>query len=391
MKTLVFEMTEHLNKKILPFWERLKDEENGGFFGYVDYDLNIKKNYDKGVILNSRILWFFSSYYNHFKDESVLEYAHHAYKFLKDKMLDKEHKGLYWIVDYRGNVVDDIKHTYNQAFGIYALSEYYRATKDEEALNLAVELFYLIEERCKDKEGYFEEFDRYWNLKTENILSEYDDKSTKTMNTHLHILEAYTNLYRVWKDERIKNSLIELLNLFKEKIFCYEDEYLMGFFDNDFNKTIEFKSYGHDIEASWLLDRACEVLEDEELSLEIGKITSKIAEKIINTAFINNSLINETVNGKTDLSRVWWVQAEAIVGFFNAYRKTKDIKYLDASNSIWNYIKSYIADEREGGEWFWRVDENNEPFKEPIVEPWKCPYHNGRMCLEMIERVEEYV
>lgn len=385
------EIINHLKDKIIPFWSRLKDENNGGFYGRVDFELNIDKGAHKGAILNSRILWFFSASYLTLKDKTILIYAEHAYEFLKKYLIDNKYGGIFWIVDCKGHVVDDRKNIYNQAFAIYALSEFYKATKNSEALDIAVDLYNLIEKKCRDEIGYYEDFDRVWNVKKQNILCEYDKESIKTMNAHLHILEAYTNLYTVWKNNKLKEDIKELLVLFRDKIFNHDLLYLHGFFDKNFNPTIDFKSYGHDIEASWLLDRACETIGNDNIPIEIKDITTKIADKIIMFAFINNSVINETVNGKTDFSRVWWVQAEALVGFFNAYTKTNDPKFLKASKNIWDYIKKYIIDSRNSGEWFWKVDGKNIPYKLNIVEPWKCPYHNGRMCIEIIERMEKYV
>ncbi|AGB19553.1 AGE family epimerase/isomerase [Thermoanaerobacterium thermosaccharolyticum] len=388
MEKIAQEMYKELKDRIFPFWSKLKDEKNGGFYGYVDYDLNIDNKALKGSILNSRILWFFSAFYCLDKDEKALELAHHAYKFLRDNILDKENKGLYWMVDYIGEPADTRKHTYSQAFGIYGLAQYYKATGNEEALNIAIDLFNIIERNCRDENGYLEEFDRNWNLKENYELSEHGVISSRTMNTHLHILEAYTLLYDVWKNSNLKKSIIYLLNLFKDKIYSEDGKYLKVFFDDNWDTTIDIKSYGHDIEASWLLDRAVDVLGDEGIKDTTKKYTMEIAENILNNIYSPDGIANETVEGKTDLSRVWWVQAESVVGFFNAYQKTNDVRFIEASKNIWEYIKRYVIDKRDGGEWYWKVDENGKPFEMPIVEPWKCPYHNSRMCIEIIERVK---
>ncbi|PHO06870.1 N-acylglucosamine 2-epimerase [Thermoanaerobacterium thermosaccharolyticum] len=388
MEKIAQEMYKELKDRIFPFWSKLKDEENGGFYGYVDYDLNIDKKALKGSILNSRILWFFSAIYCLDKEEKALELAHHAYKFLRDNILDKENKGLYWMVDHKGEPADTRKHTYSQAFGIYGLAQYYKATGNEEALNIAIDLFNIIERNCRDENGYLEEFDRNWNLKENYELSEHGVISSRTMNTHLHILEAYTLLYDIWKNSNLKKSIIYLLNLFKDKICSEDGKYLKVFFNDNWDTTIDMKSYGHDIEASWLLDRAVDVLCDEGIKNTTKKYTMEIAENILNNIYSPDGIVNETVEGKTDLSRVWWVQAESVVGFFNAYQKANDVRFIEASKNIWEYIKRYVIDKRDGGEWYWKVDENGEPFEMPIVEPWKCPYHNSRMCIEIIERVK---
>lgn len=388
MDKLKQEMYLELKERIFPFWSKLKDEENGGFYGYVDYDLNIDLKALKGSILNSRILWFFSALYNLDSNVKSLEMAKHAYEFLRDHFLDHEYGGLYWMVDYKGEVADARKHTYCQAFGIYGLAQYYKATGDKKALDTAVDLYKMIEDKCKDDRGYLEEFDRQWNIKENYELSEHGVISSRTMNTHLHILEAYTLLYDVWKDDSLKESIKYLLKIFKDRIYSEDGKYLKVFFDDNWNTTIDIKSYGHDIEASWLLDKAVDVLGDDELKIMTKNYTTQIAKNILENIYSQDGIINETVNGVDDKSRVWWVQAESVVGFFNAYQKTNDARFMEASKNIWEYIKRYVIDKRDGGEWHWKVDEKGNPFSMPIVEPWKCPYHNGRMCIEIIERVK---
>ena len=230
MQYIIDELRFELENKLIPFWGKLMDKDNGGFYGYVNYDNVVDKTADKGAILNSRILWFFSRAYELNKNEKYLEYAVTAFKFLVEKLLDKECKGLYWMLDYNGKVCDDRKHTYNQAFGIYALSQYYKVTKNEEAIEIALELFNLIEGKCKDEYGYLEEFDRYWREKENEMLSENGVISDKTMNTHLHILEAYTILYEVTKNGEVKNQLLYLLNLVGTKIITKDNDRLKVFF-----------------------------------------------------------------------------------------------------------------------------------------------------------------
>jgi mannose/cellobiose epimerase-like protein (N-acyl-D-glucosamine 2-epimerase family)/predicted GH43/DUF377 family glycosyl hydrolase len=389
MKNIRNEMQAELYNRIIPYWSKLRDKENGGFYGYVNFDGVLNKNAEKGGILNSRLLWFFSAAYCHKKDENVLAMARHAYEFLKDKIIDKGYKGLYWMVDYKGTPADTRKHTYNQAFGIYALAEYYKASHDKNALELAISLFELIEEKCKDELGYLEEFDQGWHEKENEMLSENDVISDKTMNTHLHVLEAYTVLYEVWENERVKNALIFLLDICRNKLYSEKDNSLKVFFDRKWNETVDVKSFGHDIEASWLIDRAAEVLGKKSLIDSTKAYTLKIAENIFNTAYSFRSLDNERAKGKLDTDRIWWVQAEAIVGFINAYEKTKDKKYFTAAQNIWEFIKENIIDNRIGSEWYWKVNKTGEAYRKPIVEPWKCPYHNGRMCIETIERMDK--
>ena len=378
---------ENYYKIILPYWEGLIDEENGGFYGYVDFDLNVHNDAPKGVILNSRILWFFSNAYLTYRDDDLLYYANHAYKFLKEKCIDRENGGVFWMLNADGTVKDSIKHTYNQAFAIYALSSFYDATGNQEALETAFEIFQIIEEICTDDLGYLEAFSVDFQPADNDALSENGVLADRTMNTLLHVLEAYTELYRVSGDEHVETKLRFIINQFETKVYNSEKERLEVFFDYNLNSILDLESYGHDIEATWLLDRACEVLGDSELLKKSRSYTAKIAEAVYNRSYKKGSLENECCKGITDTTRVWWVQAEAVVGFLNAYKYTSDEKYLAAANDIYAFIEDKFVDKRDGGEWFWDLNENGIPeSKKPIVEPWKCPYHNGRMVFEIKKR-----
>ncbi len=389
MSELALQFEEHLNKKILPFWKNLRDEENGGFYGYMNFDLVIDKKYDKGCILNSRILWFFSNAYLCTKDESLIEYANHAFEFLKTYCVDKEFGGVYWAVSYKGEIIDSTKHTYNQAFAIYALSSYYDATKNKEALEIADALFELIETKCKDEFGYLEAFNREFQPVDNDKLSENGIIAEKTMNTLLHVFEAYTEYYKVTKKEAVATQLKYMLDIFAEKVYNPVLGRQEVFFDKEWNSLIDLYSYGHDIETTWLVDLGLEVLDDKAYTEKLTPITKEITKNIYNIAYKDHSLLNEAEHGEVDTRRIWWVQAEAVVGFLNGYEKSPEHKeYFDAAIDIWNYIQNYLVDSREGSEWYWNLDENHKPSNEPIVEPWKCPYHNGRMCFEAIRRLK---
>ncbi len=389
MSDLALQFEKHLNNKILPFWKNLRDKENGGFYGFMDVDLNIDKTYDKGCILNSRILWFFSNAYLCTKDESVIEYADHAFEFLKNYCLDKEFGGVYWAVNYKGETEDSTKHTYNQAFAIYALSSYYDATKNKEALEIANSIYELLEKNCKDEFGYLEAFDREFKPVENDKLSENGIIAEKTMNTLLHVFEAYTEYYRVTKKEEVANQLRWMLDIFADKVYNKELGRQEVFFDREWNTLIDLYSYGHDIETTWLVDLGLEVLNDKAYTEKLIPITKEITKNIYNIAYKDHSLLNEAEHGVVDTRRVWWVQAEAVVGFLNGYEKSPEKKeYFDAAVDIWNYIQNDLTDSREGSEWFWSLDENKKPSDQPIVEPWKCPYHNGRMCFEAIRRLK---
>ncbi|MBS5932480.1 MAG: AGE family epimerase/isomerase [Clostridiales bacterium] len=383
----VEEANRMLNDKILPFWENLKDNTYGGFYGWLDYELNLDKKAVKGCILNSRILWFFSNAYLTTKDTELLPYAKHAYEFLKKYCIDKEYGGVYWSLNYDGTVFDSTKHTYNQAFAIYALASYYDATKEEEALKIAYDLYRIIESNCTDEVGYLEAFTYDFKPEDNDKLSENGVIAEKTMNTLLHVFEAYTELYRVTKDEQVAKKLYLIMDVFEKQVFNEELRRQEVFFDKNMNSILDLHSYGHDIETAWLIDRGCEVLNDAELTKRMRRITSILEDEIYKVAYVDHSLLNECEKGNVNRMRVWWVQAEAVVGFLNAYEKSNDERYKEAAKDILEYIKTKLEDQRDGSEWYWQLDDNHLPdTSKPIVEPWKCPYHNGRMCFEIIRR-----
>ncbi len=388
---MVDEIKKHLLTGIIPFWKNLRDEENGGYYGWLDYDLKLDKKAVKGCILNSRITWFFSNAYMLLRDESLLKEAEHGFKFLKEFCRDKEYGGIYWSLKYDGTPEDTTKHTYNQAFAIYALSSYYKASGNEEALAMARSLFELIEAKCRDGQGYLEAFTRKFEPESNEKLSENGVLADKTMNTLLHVFEAYTELYRVAGGEDVKQRLMWILDVIAGKVYNPALHRQEVFFDKNYKSLIDLCSYGHDIEAAWLIDRGTKVLGDKTYEQRMTEITKDLTAQVYKAAFDGRSLANECEKGVVNERRVWWVQAEAIVGFVNAYEKdTSKKEYLEAAESIWQFIQEYLIDARSGSEWFWEVDKDGRPFEgRPIVEQWKCPYHNGRMCLEVIRRLEK--
>ncbi|MDR0443527.1 MAG: AGE family epimerase/isomerase [Treponema sp.] len=385
---MVSQAKEMLSGSIIPFWHELRDSEHGGFYGLVSFDLSVDKKAVKGCILNSRILWFFSSAHLTLGGDSLLDDARHAYQFLRDHCVDRENGGVYWSLNHDGSTADSSKHTYNQAFAVYALAAYYEASGDNEAIELAMEIFRLIESKCTDNAGYLEAFDKTFKPVPNEKLSENGVMASKTMNTLLHLFEAYSGLYQAKKNTVVEKSLRRILNIFAGKVYNPQKNRLEVFFDEDMNSIIDLHSYGHDIEASWLLDWGTPMLCDDALTGKISAIGSDLAKKILETAYHDHSIWYECEKGENAVYREWWAQAEALIGFLNEYQKHPEKKeYLDAANSIMSYIQKYLVDTRHGSEWFARVDESGRPDKsKAIVDPWKCPYHNGRMCLEIIKR-----
>lgn len=387
------DIRKHLCTTIIPFWKGLKDEEFGGYYGLLDFDLKLDKKAVKGCILNSRILWFFSNGVTRLKDKELLPYADHAFAFMKEHCFDKENGGVYWSLNYDGSVSDPTKHTYNQAFAVYALSSYYEASGREEAKELAFELFDIIEGRCRDEGGYLEAFTVDFGPESNEKLSENGVIATRTMNTLLHVFEAYTELYRVTGEEKVAAKLKTMLECFYEDVYHKERHRLEVFFDKDYKSLIDLHSYGHDIEAAWLIDKGMDVLgdvADDETKEKIAFMTKDIAQNVFHLAYDGSSLMCENEDGVDNQLRIWWVQCEAMIGFYNEYQKDGAKKeYADGAEAIWEYVKEFIVDKRPGSEWLSEVDEKGVPAtRKPIVEPWKCPYHNGRMCYEMIERIK---
>lgn len=381
------EVKNHLVLDIIPFWEALRDDEYGGFYGYKDFNGNVDKNYDKGCILNSRITWFFSEAYLLLRDDVLLQNARHGYEFLMNRCLDKENGGVFWSVTYDGKPADTTKHTYNQGFAIYALSTYYEATGERKALDTAFDIYNIIESKCRDEGGYLEAFKIDFTPESNEKLSENGAMATRTMNTLLHVFEGYSRLYKVTNDERVAKSLKEILDIYSSKIFNPEKHRQEVFFDHDYHSLIDLISYGHDIESAWLIDEGTKILGDKRYIHMISPLMDELCTNIYETAFDGHSLPQECENGKVNEDRVWWVQAETINGFLHYYLKYPGhVEYLSAAQNVWDYIKKNMMDKNNGNEWYWLLDKDGHPYTDkPIVEPWKCPYHNGRMCIKVLK------
>ena len=386
------ELNKHLTEDILPFWMELKDDEYGGFYGEVSADGSTDRHADKGCILNSRILWTFSNCFLRYGSKEYLKTADIAYRQLKDTFADTEFGGVYWSVTYDGKPLDTVKHTYNQAFAIYGLCAYYEATGDEKALDHALGLYKIIESRCRDDIGYLEAFDREWKPAGNDKLSENGVEAYRTMNTLLHIYEAYTELYRVTNGRYAKAELEFIVRLVTDSIYNEKEHRLDVFFDREYKSIIDLQSYGHDIEASWLMEKGLDVLagsggSDTDAVKKLRTILSDLTATVYDRAYKDGLLYNECENGVTDTGHIWWAQAESMIGFMNGYKHTAKQEYLDAVFSIWNSLKDrYIVhlNGHNGGEWYWGIlKDGTIDTEDPVAGIWKCPYHNSRMCLEL--------
>lgn len=428
MTTLRNEVRQELTDDILPFWmEKMTDSGRGGFYGRIDGGDTLHADAPKGAILNARILWTFSAAYRILRRPEYLDTATRAKRYIIDRFYDNDFGGVYWSLDADGNPLDTKKQIYAQGFAIYGLSEYARATGDDEALDYAIRLFCLIEEHSFDRgrNGYVEAFMRDWSVIGDMRLSDKDENASKTMNTHLHILEPYANLYRVWKDARLERQLRNMIGLFTDKIMNRETSHLDLFFDDDWHTRGDIVSYGHDIEASWLIHEAALVLGDKALLKEIEPVIVNIARAADEGLNPDGSLIYEQTSGRvdkqtsgqadertsrqgtdgeptggqgeapcqlvtctssTDKELHWWVQAENVVGHVNLYQHFGDEAALDTAVKCWQFIKNCLVD-REHGEWHWSLmPDGTVNRRDDKAGFWKCPYHNGRMCMEIIER-----
>lgn len=391
METLKHEMQDVLENNILKFWiDKMTDAQKGGYYGEIDGHDRIVLNADKGAILNARILWAFSAAYRVMQRQEYLVAAERAKRYFIDHFVDPQYGGVYWSVDCNGDPRDTKKQIYAIGFAIYGLSEFVRATGDKEALDVAIALFHDIESHAFDAQnnGYTEALTRDWKQIDDMRLSDKDENGSKTMNTHLHIIEPYTNLYRVWKDANLEHQIRNLLDIFTDKLLNKNTYHLDLFFDDEWNGKRNIQSYGHDIEASWLLHETALVLADKQVLERIEPLIRRIAVAADEGLHPDGSMIYErwTDTGKTDIQRQWWVMCECIIGHINLYQHFGDRDALDKAIACWHFTRDHLVD-WNNGEWHWSIDGNGHVnMDDDKAGFWKCPYHNSRMCLELIER-----
>jgi cellobiose epimerase len=376
------QLTQELYSNIIPFWKKLKDETYGGFYGFSDNKGNLNQHFEKGSMLQMRICWFFSRLYVFDNNVEYKELANHAFNYFKKHLVDSDN-GIVWATDYQGAVTDHTKHLYYQAFGLFTASQYYESFNDDSAKLIADNLFNYIEENFKDENGYLEQFDL-----NENRLADLGIKADRTMNSLLHLLEAYTVYLKVTKNETVKKALIKLLDLFKFNVYNNDKKRLEVLFDHQMISLVDYHSYGHDIEASWLLDLAAKVIGEKDYLESINFISDNLCQSVYEKGLNRNALKTEKLNNDEDDSHIWWVQAEGIVGFYKNAMRTQNKNYQKISYKVMNFIIKHQKNEN-AGEWYWRLDKDYKPDDQmPLASNWKCPYHNGRMCIELLEELK---
>jgi len=400
----IFEKELHDN--ILSYWIEYGVEKDGnGFYGAVDLNNEPVLSANKTSVLNARILWTFAAAAKAYPGKAYEEIAHRAYRVVMEDFADKEYGGFFMELLFSNEVANDIKHTYAQAFVIYSLCKYYEFNPAEEVMKVIQDFFYFLDAKTKDPNnpGYLESFTRRWEIFEENRMA--DNNEPKSMNTHLHMLEAYAAVYKIWNGDLVKQRLTELLKIFMENIIR-ESGHLGIFFASDFSETENSKgicSFGHDIEASWLIWEAAEILGDVAILEKIKPMILKMADAVLRVGvdkdgglFLESSRFGSHVR----TNKHWWPQAENLVGFMNMFQLKGDMKYWDTVKLAWEFIHKNVID-HEGGEWFTKVNRLGVPFLiEPAddpspyyknnwkIDPWKCPYHNGRAMIELAGRID---
>lgn len=387
-------------RKILVFWTRYAvDLENGGFIGRMNSAGQVVARADKGLVLNARILWTFAAasrfYSNQIHALAYTEAAHRAYEYLRQYFRDHLHGGVYWSVKADGSPANRRKQIYGQAFTLYGLSEYYKMTQNPDALSWAIELYQLIEQYSLDRQhgGYFEALSQDWSPLDDLRLSEKDRNDPKSMNTHLHVVEAYATLYQVWPDPALRSSIVQLLEVFVRHIVDPQTKHLRLFFDAAWHPQSRAISYGHDIEAAWLLLEVAEIIDDAALVRQFESLALDMAQAASEGLNPDGSLNHEydPESGHTDRHREWWVSAEGMVGYLNAYQVAKQAQYLERSMGLWEFAQQYLIDHQHG-EWWWGVHEDLSPMlQDDKIGFWKCPYHTVRACIETIQRLRTLI
>ena len=389
---LVAHAETDLRENLLPYWIRTApDPERGGFVGRVGQGEVVDPDAARGALLTSRILWTFAAAHQRWPDAGYLGMADRACHDLLDRFWDEANGGLHWTVTADGKPLDTSRNVYGQAFGIYALSEYHRATGNPEALERAVILYRLIDTHACDtvNRGYFELFTADWQRGDSTSAAVMDvGHGAKSQNTHLHLMEAFTNLLAVWPDEGLREAQHDLVDLMMDRVLDQTTGHLNLFFDEAWNVLSTGISYGHDIEAGWLILQAAELLGEKVQIARARHAAVQIAEATLSDGVGDDGsiLYAGEPSGPTDGTRDWWPQAEAVVGFLNAWQVSGDGRFLAAAGRVWDFIERELVDHEKGG-WFRSIAPEGGVIPTDKINLWICPYHNGRADMEIIDRL----
>lgn len=375
-----------LEQNILNFWTGMKDPE-GGYYGRMTADGVIVKDAPRGAILNARLLWTWSRVYRKLRKKEYLQEAVHTWDYFEKHFLDHKYGGVYWSVDARGERLVAKAQLYAQGFAIYALSEYYAASGDGAALKAAVNLFHIVEKEFADtvNGGYIEALDRDFSPLEDMRLSDKDINCQKTMNSHLHLLEGYANLYKVWPDPVLKEKVTALLDTVATRIMNPQTGHLELYFDREWHVVSGGESYGHDIETSWLALECAMAVKDVDVVSRTRAVCKRLYQASLEGLRGDGSMVYETTAGGVLVTdRHWWVQAESVVGHLWAWKYLGVDEGAERAAAAWEYISSHIID-RQGGDWWWSCSDEGIPnTTDDKAGEWKCPYHNSRMCVEVM-------
>ncbi|KAB8145670.1 N-acyl-D-glucosamine 2-epimerase [Chloroflexia bacterium SDU3-3] len=386
------QIEQELLGNILPFWiEHTCDEEHGGFYGALSNDLVVHNEYPRSAVVCARILWTYAAAYRAYGKDEYRTMAQRAYEYLKSAFVDPVYGGVYWQIDQDAKPISPRKHSYAQSFAIYGLSEYHRATGDAESLELAKRLFELLEQHAYEPHygGYIEGCAHDWGLLDDMRLSDLEPNCRKSMNTMLHVMEGYTNLLRVWDSPLLRQRVHEMVEIFLKQIIDPQTYHFKLFFDDAWNASGQTRSYGHDIEGSWLIVEAAEVLDDPKLLAASRSASVEMAWAVYSQGMDSSGgvLYEGHASGPASTDKHWWAQAEAIVGFYNAYQISGHPQFAEAALACWDFVQKYFVD-RTHGEWFKVVSRDGTPHLDQVkTGPWECPYHHGRFCLELLARI----
>ncbi len=394
-------LQRELAHNVLPWWQASIFDAEGRVLGGRANDGAVL-DAPRTAVLGTRLLWTFTTAQRRLGRHPALDLAaERALAWVRGTLTDPVHGGVFWSVDGDGQPVADHKQTYAQAFAIYALMAQHAADCAAQGLPLAavtpaaqdaLRLFDLLDTHAREGQtgGYMEACTRDWQPLPDATLSSDEPPAARSMNTLLHVLEAFTELLRCHRPPLVATRLRELIEIFLDRLWLPEQRCFGLFFSIDWRPMTTQVSWGHDIEAAWLLRRACDVLADDELTRRVDALVPQVADAVLQGGVAEDGSVLGAglFDGRvTDARRHWWCQAEAMVGFWDAWQLTGDPRFQRAAWRVWQHIDKHHVDP-VGGDWIKTLDEQLHPVDSiPRAGPWECPYHHVRACVEMMERL----